>query len=151
MEHKRISMQYRPFQCVISHAPYWVVTTNDPALQAELYRQTNQDALLSLRQTVAGIAQHPDTGLYQTWISTNGFDVTSISAHLRAERAEQDLQAVKSILGSQDYYDANRIEALLVKLSEESNSQPQPFPNELVRGITQDILRMVTERSNHKI
>jgi len=151
MEHKKTPMQYRPFQCVISHAPYWVVTTDDPTLQAELYQQTNQNALLSPRQTMAGIIRHPDTGFYQLWISTNGFDITSISAHIRAERAEQDLREVKSMLGSQDYYDANKIEALLIKLSEESGSQPQPFPDELVRRITQDILRMVTERNNHKI
>lgn len=151
MNHKKTPMQYRPFQCVISHAPYWVVTTNDPTLQAELYRQTNQDALLSPRQTMVGITQHPDTGFYQIWISTNGFDITSISAHLSVERAEQDLQVVKNVLGSQDYYDANTIEALLVKLSEESDSQPHPFPDELVRRITQNILRMVAERNNHKI
>lgn len=147
MKHKRTPMHYRPFQFCTE---YEVVTTSDPVLQVELYRQTDQAIPLGLLEKMVGITQHPETGLYQVWISTIGFDIVSVSARLDLENAERDLQAIKNVLESRGYYDALKVEALLTGLCDESDSQPHPFPDELVRKLTRDILRMVIERNHYE-
>lgn len=110
------------------------------AERADFYARTDARAPLEAGQTVAGFARHPDTGCYQVWLSTNGLDVVSVSAHRQEGEAERDLQALKACLGSQDYYNGDAVAALLKSLEAGSDAPLVPFPDEEVRRITHAIL-----------
>jgi hypothetical protein len=130
------------------HSERQVITTNDPATSRAFFDATNAHAPLELHLYAAGVIQHPKTGLYQVWLSTNGLDVTCLSAHYDEQRAEADEQAVKAMISSGDLYDDEKPAALLRRLAQESDEEPSPLPDELVRDITQEIARAATERSS---
>src|SRR5260370_31288575 len=97
----------------------FVLSTRHTQVKQAFYQRTDPTAPLAPNQLVVGLVQHPHTGLFQVWISTNGLDVISISAHRRIMDAETDIQAIKATLGSQDIYDANKLEALFSRLDAE--------------------------------
>lgn len=115
-------------------------TTKNSQVKQAFDQRTDPTAPLAPNQFVVGLIQHPQTGLFQVWLSTNGLDITNLSAHRRIMDAEMDLQMMKDALGSQDFYDTQKLEALLQQLKEESDEQPQPFPESLVKQICQGIV-----------
>ena len=123
-----------------------VITMNDPGKSQEFYHATDVDAPLGLRQYAAGVIQHPVTKLYQVWLSTNGLDVTCLSAHHDVMRAEADKQEVKALISSGDFYDGEKITALFEKVKQGSDEEPSALPDALVREITRAILRAVVDR-----
>jgi hypothetical protein len=123
-----------------------VITTNDAATSEAFYNKTDTDAPLEPHRFAAGVIQHPTTKLHQVWFSTNGLDVTCLSAHSNAQRAEEDKAKVKRLISSGDIYDEKKIEALFQELRQESEEEPSALPDDLVRAITRAILRAVVDR-----
>lgn len=62
-----------------------------------------------------------------------------LTAQRQQRDAEADRQALKAVLGSMDYYDVGKIIALLQKLINTSDEEPQPFPAHLIVRIFQAI------------
>ncbi len=60
-----------------------VTTTKKASTKFRQWEQgdTSGTATLADNEMAAGFLQHPETGLYQTWISTNGLDVNFVSVH----------------------------------------------------------------------
>ncbi len=126
------------------------IAQNVQALE-HFYRRTDALAPLSPTQIVVGSIQHPSTGLYQVWISTNGWDVICLSARRSVVQADADRRAIKVILGSQDIYNEEKVAALFALLAAESDEEPQPLPDRVIRQICEAIQRTVVSRSEaHK-
>jgi hypothetical protein len=117
----------------------FVLTTRNAQVKQAFYRRTDSRSPLAPRQFVVGLVQHPNTGLFQVWISTNGLDVVNVSVRQQIVDAERDVQAIKAVLSSQAIYDADKLTELFQRLEAESDEPPQPLPDELVQQITQAI------------
>jgi hypothetical protein len=84
---------------------------------------------------------------YQAWLSTNGLDVTSVSAHRATIQAEADVQAIKRLIASGDLYDDEKMMTFFAQLKQNSDEEPRPLPDNLVRLITRSIMCAVVDRS----
>lgn len=91
-------------------------------------------------ETAIGLVRHPYTQCYQVWVSATGADVILVSARHHRSDAEADVQAVKAVLGSQDYYDIEKVATLLNRLRNASDEEPQPLPPDLIKRICRAIL-----------
>ena len=120
-----------------------VFTTRNAQVKQAFYRRTDPTASLAPRQFVVGLVQHPHTGLFQVWISTNGLDIISVSAHRRMMDAETDVQAIKAVLGRQDIYDEHKVAALFARLAAETDEEPRSLPEQVVRQLCQAIAARV--------
>ena len=123
-----------------------ILRTQNPQARTRFYAQADNQALLGPRHFVAGFIQHPATKLYQVWLSTNGLDLTYLSAHRVQAVAENDVQAVKAVLSSQDIYDEAKLADLFKRLEEASDEKPQPLPDDLVMRIIQAIRKSLPSR-----
>jgi hypothetical protein len=124
-----------------------VITTRDSVVQKQWQQTTEEEAPFGPRQFAAGVVHHPHTGLYQVWLSTNGMDVISVSAHRAIIQAEADVRAIKALISSGDLYDDEKTAALFAQLKRESDEEPCQLPDNLVRLITRSILRAVVDRT----
>jgi|SRR5579885_677784 len=122
-----------------------VLTTRNPAESRAFYDATDDQAPLSDRQLAAGHIQHPDTGWYQLWLSTNGLDVTLLAAYRDRARADSALEELKAFLGTPDVYDTEKCAALFGKLQQAGDGEPRALPDDLVRQIARQILRRVVD------
>lgn len=123
-----------------------VTTTRDSQARQAFYGATDDQAPLSGRgQLAAGRVQHPDTGMYQVWLSTNGLDVTHLAAHRDQARADVALEELKAFLRTPAVYDSDKCAALFEKLQQDSDDEPQPLPDTIVHQITRGILRRVVD------
>ena len=120
-----------------------VLTTRNAQVKQAFYRRTDPTAPLAPRQFVVGLVQHPHTGLFQVWISTNGLDIISVSAHRRIMDAETDVQAMKAVLGSQDIYNERKVDALFARLAAETDEEPRALPERVVQQLCQAIAARV--------
>ncbi len=123
-----------------------VITPANTQEYEEWYRAADSSAPLKPLQFAAGVIQHPDTGFYQCWISTNGLDVTCVSANYQKESAEANLRALKSLISSGDLYNEEKTASMFKKLEQNSDEKPRPLPDDLVREITRAILRAVVDK-----
>jgi hypothetical protein len=123
-----------------------VITTSNAEKSKVFYAKTDADAPLEPHVYAAGVIQHPITQLYQVWLSTNGLDVICLSAHHSQEQAEKDKQEVKVLISNGDLYNDEKLTALFQRLKQESDEEPKPLPDEIVRQITREILRAVVDR-----
>jgi hypothetical protein len=123
-----------------------IITTSSAETSQAFYSKTDADAPLEPGHYAAGVIQHPITKLYQVWLSTNGLDVTCLSAHRNLKQAEEDKEAVKALIKSGDLYNDEKLTALFQMLKRGSEEEPLPLPDDLVRQITREILRAVTDR-----
>ncbi len=122
-----------------------VITSADSQEREEWYEAADPAAPLDPRQFAGGVIQHPETGLYQCWISTNGLDVICVSAYRQQEPAKADLKAIKALVSRGDIYDEEKTAALFEELKQRSDEKPRPLPDDLVRQITRAILRAVVD------
>lgn len=127
-----------------------VIKLNDTQESEAWYDATISDASLGPGHFAAGVIQHPVTQLYQTWLSTNGLDVACLSAHRDSARAVADLQEIKTLISSSDFYDDEKIMALFEKVHQGSDEEPSALPDALVHEITRTILRAVVERPSQQ-
>ena len=125
-----------------------VITIHDAATSQAFFDATDAHAPLAPRLFAVGVIEHPTTKLYQVWLSTNGLDVTCVSARYAEQQAEADAQAVETLISSGDLYDDEKLAMLFHHLKQESDEEPSPLPDELVRDITQEIVRAAAERTS---
>lgn len=122
------------------------IATRDAAAYNQWQQATATEAPLGSRQFAAGWVQHPHTGLYQTWLSTNGLDVTCISAHRSMIQAEAGVRALKTLITSGGFYDDEKTATLIAQLKRESDEEPRALPDDLVRLICREILHTLVDQ-----
>jgi hypothetical protein len=123
-----------------------ISTITDPKKSEEFYNATDADAPFQPGHYAIGIIQHPITKQYQVWLSTNGLDVTCLSAHRNVKHAEADKEELKALIKSGDLYNDEKLTALFQKLKQGSEGEPQPLPDDLVRQIIREILRTFVDK-----
>lgn len=118
-----------------------VITSGDQAQQEAFYQTTDPDAPLEAHQIAVGYIQHPDSGLWQVWISTNGLDFTQLAAFRESQKAADAI----AILQKEGKNLSNPVlmTGLLTFLEQQSDGQVQPLPDDLVRKLVRDILHYV--------
>ncbi len=121
-------------------------TITDPKKSEAFYNATDADAPFQPGHYATGVIQHPITKLYQVWLSTNGLDVTCLSAHRNAKQAEADKEELKALIRSGDLYNNEKLTTLFQKLKQGSEEEPQPLPDDLVREILRAILRTIVDK-----
>lgn len=109
------------------------------------YAATDADAPLADNQLAAGLVQHPDTGYWQIWLSTNGLDLTMVAAHYDQAQAQAALSQFQAFLASPGVYNATQCETIFSSMRDQSDAEPQILPDDLVRQITRGILRRVVD------
>jgi hypothetical protein len=125
------------------HPKQSVITSRDP-LECEIfYQATDSDAPLGPLQLAAGYIQHPDTGFWQVWISTNGLDITSLAAFKQPGKAASAIEILKEEGRKGGLSDPALVTALFKFLEQESDGQVRPLPNELVRKLVRDVVHYV--------
>jgi hypothetical protein len=127
------------------YAKQRVTATSNTAERAAFYQATDDQAPLQDRQLAAGTIQHPDTGYYQIWLSTNGLDVTHLATYRDQAHADAALEQLKAFLRTTDAYDADKCAVFFAQLKAESDGEPQALPDEIVRQIGRGILRRVVD------
>lgn len=124
-----------------------VLTTRDPQKTSKFYVATDAEAPLAHNQFVVGTAQHPDTRLFQIWLSTNGLDVTCLAACASEQLADELKAKLQAFLKTLGVYDPDACTTFFGELrAEAGGAEPQPFPDDLVHQIGRQILRMVVDR-----
>jgi hypothetical protein len=122
-----------------------IINTKDPATREQFYKATDKDAPLGRYQIVAGSVQHPDTGLWQVWVSTNGLDFTQVAAFKEARKAAASVVVIQQEGSAGHLSDQEIVEALFETLKEESDGPALPLPETLIRKLARDILHRVIE------
>src|SRR5579859_3208667 len=109
-----------------------VITTNDSQKREAFYNTTDADAPLDLDLYAVGVIEHPTTKVHQVWLSTNGLDLIFLSAQHDKSQAESDLQEIKTFIGSEDFYDEEKMATVIQKLKQGSDATPTALPDDLV-------------------
>jgi len=122
-----------------------VLTTRDPQESQAFYAATDDQAPLPPRQLAAGLVQHPDSGLHQLWLSTNGLDITCLAAYRDPNHADVALEELKAFLRTVDVYDTDKCTEVFRKFQAASDGEPRPLPDDIVRLIGRAILRRVVD------
>ena len=87
----------------------------------------------------AGVVQHPATGMWQTWISLYGTDVTLISAH-RDQRVAEDVIADLKTAAQMGAVDTSaEVAQRFADLHTPGDGEPQPLPAILMRAIAMNV------------
>ncbi len=120
-----------------------ITTTTDPAERQVFYTATDTEAPLGKYQLAAGAIQHPRTGLWQVWISTNGLDINHISAHHNKVAADAALATFQQFAQTDAIYDPDKCTALFAQLAKGGDAEPEPLPDATVRAIGRNIVHMV--------
>jgi hypothetical protein len=123
-----------------------IIAITDSKKSEAFYNATDTDAPFKPGHYATGVIQHPITKLYQVWLSTNGLDVTCLSAHQDPKHAETDKEAIKTLITSGDLYNDEKLTTLFQMLKKNSEEEPQPLPDDLVREITRAILRTIVDK-----
>jgi hypothetical protein len=122
-----------------------VTTVRDPVERKAFYHATDEEAPLGPHQIAAGAVQHPDSKLWQVWISTNGFDFTQLAAFKEEVKAINAVELVKKEVAAGNFFDEDLVVAFYQFLAEESDEKPRMLPDDLVRKLGRDILHKVIE------
>ena len=119
--------------------PKRVVTVSDPATRDAFYAATDPIALIEQAQVACGLIQHPESGYWQLWVSTNGHDFTCLSAQREQEAALRDLNDFKALVTRPGPPDQKAIDALLEALRAHSSEPPRSLTDDMVRQLSRDI------------
>src|SRR5436305_8215499 len=122
-----------------------IMNTSDPTVREAFYRATDEQAPLGRYQIVAGTIQHPDTGLWQVWLSTNGVDFTQLAAFKEEGNAAKAVVILQKEAQAGHFSDQELVEALYEFLAQESDGEALPLPEELVRKLARDIVHRVLQ------
>jgi hypothetical protein len=116
-----------------------VTYTRDQATREAFYQETDREAPLGRYQIAAGTIQHPDTGLWQVWLSTNGLDFTPLAAFRDPGKAANAVDIIKQEGQAGNLYNQGIVEALYEFLAKQSDGKALPLPEELIRKLARDI------------
>lgn len=122
-----------------------VTVVSKPKEREAFYQATDEEAPLGPNQIAAGTVQHPDTGFWQVWISTNGFDFTQLAAFKEQHKATNAVELIKKEVAGGNFFDEDLVVTFYEFLREESDEKPRMLPDDLVRKLGRDILHRVIE------
>ncbi len=122
-----------------------VTVVSKPEEREAFYQATDEEAPLGRYQIAAGAVQHPDTGFWQVWISTNGYDFTQLAAFKEEHKATNAVELIKKEVTAGNFYDEDLVVAFYLFLEEQSDEKPRMLPEDLVRKLGRDILHKVIE------
>jgi hypothetical protein len=110
----------------------------------EAWKEAEQTGTLPMRQIACGVTQSAASGLYHTWISLYGTDLTSWGVYRDQARAEQLADEIGQLFSGWTHDDAAaaRMDALLQKATAESDAPNTALPDDQVR----EILAAVADR-----
>ena len=83
----------------------------------------------------AGVVQHPDTGVWQTWISLDGTEITLISSHYDQHVAEDVVADLKTAAQMGAVDTPADVARRFVELHAPGDQEPQPLPQATMRAI----------------
>ena len=86
-----------------------------------------------------GVEQHPSTQLWQVWISRTGTDIQVVSAHREREAADATIAEIKGIAALGDLFDEEKGVAIVDRLREAGDGEPEPLSPETIRTICRTI------------
>lgn len=86
-----------------------------------------------------GVEQHPSTQLWQVWISRTGTDIQVVSAHREREAADATIAEIKRIAALGDLFDEEKGVAIVDRLREAGDGEPEPLSPETIRTICRTI------------
>jgi hypothetical protein len=122
-----------------------IVTVSDPDAREAFYAATDDDAPLGPHQIAAGTVQHPDTGFWQVWVSTNGYDFTQLAVFKENAKAINAVELIKKEVAAGNFFDEDLVVAFFEFLAEQSDEEPGLLPDDLVRKLGRDIVHKVIE------
>src|SRR5581483_382802 len=96
---------------------------------------------LDSHQIAAGVAQHSETGLYHTWVSLYGADLTSWYIGPDAREAQAFVLAIEELFSTWSYTpdDTERMNALLELAVERSTAPGATLPDAQVRHLLAEV------------
>ena len=122
-----------------------VTIVQDPAEREAFYKKTDEEAPLGRYQIAAGTIQHPDTGFWQVWISTNGLDFTQLAAFKENHKAVNAVDLIKKEVAAGNFSDEDLVVAFYEFLAEQSDEKPRMLPDDAIGKLGRDILHRVIE------
>jgi hypothetical protein len=120
-----------------------VIPIRDPREQKAFFQATDAQAPLGPHQLAAGYIQHPDTGFWQVWISTNGLDITQVAAFQQPAKAAGAIEILQKEAKNGSLANPSLVTGLFKFFEQESDGQARPLPDDLVRKLVRDILHHV--------
>jgi hypothetical protein len=134
-------------QAIVAKKMVWEPETPqpDPVEKEAFYQATGKDAPLGRYQIAAGAIQHPDTGLWQVWLSTNGLDFSQLAAFSEESKALNAVSLIKLEAQSGTFYDEELVIDFYLFLKAQSDGKALPLPDDLVRKLGHDILHAIID------
>jgi hypothetical protein len=84
----------------------------------------------------AGGAQHPETRMWQLWITFDGSTINWVAAYHNQSKIDAAMQHLQEMGGQGDLFDESRVKAVLNRLYDGRDAEPQAMP-----GGIEDIIR----------
>ena len=88
---------------------------------------------------MVGVAQHPETELYQPWISISGMDVTFVSAHKKEEDAQAVLKVLERAYMDGELVSIGGVQRLLDLFYQSGDASPEPLPSDSLMKLVESI------------
>lgn len=143
---KKVSNDF--IDCVIRfEAEIQAIVTKKIVWEPEMPQSNaaERDAPLGRYQIATGAIQHPDTRLWQVWLSTNGFDFNQLAAFNEEGKALNAVSLIKLEAQSGTFRDEELVRDFYLFLKEQSDGKTLPLPDDLVRKLGRDIVHAVID------
>jgi len=100
------------------------------------WKITDQARTPTYMQYGAGGAQHPETQMWQLWITFDGSIINWVAAYRNQSKIDAAMQQLQEMGGQGDLFDESSVKAMLNRLYDGRDAEPQSMPS----GI-EDIIR----------
>ena len=120
-----------------------VVNTRDQDTREAFYAATDADAPLGAYQLAAGYLRHPQSGLYQVWLSTNGLDITPLAAFREEAKAGAMVELIQQEGQAGHLTDPEIVHDFFAFMREESDGEVLLFSDDQVRKVGREMLHRV--------
>jgi hypothetical protein len=100
------------------------------------WKITDQMRTPNYIQYGAGGAQHPETHLWQLWITFDGNTINWVAAYRDQSKIDAAMQHLQEMSGQGDLFDEGRVKAVLNRLYDGRDAELQSMPDEI-----EDIIR----------
>lgn len=111
----------------------WDVITNMPSEEAWEKAETHH--IINPSAIATGAIQHPNTGLWQVWISLYGTDLTQWAAFETESQALHWMRKIGGAYSSNTFQTSEQVADLIQAASDAGGHDTLPLPDDLVREI----------------